>query len=346
MSGVVTAAAGGIAERWSYDIDDFPTAVAYSRRGTFIAAATSSGAIVIFDARTGDVVTRFAGHAGGTLSISWSPDEALLASGGQDGAVRIWDVATREELAVCDGGTAWVEHVAFDPRAGAPTSQLLATAAGRFVRLWAADGRLVRSYGPHPSTVSAIAWQRGTQELVTAAYGALTIWSPTRERHLRRYRWKGSILAIACSGDGRYIATGDQDCTVHFWRAKTGDDLQMSGYPSKVLQLSWDASNRYLATGGSDVVTIWDCKRSPAGTSPRTCEGHGDLISALAYQHRGDRLVSSDAAGTVIVWSPTRSSVPVAQHDFGVEVVSVAWDPADATIVAATASGMLSVRAL
>jgi WD40 repeat protein len=345
MSSVVAATAGGTAERWAHDLDDFPIAVACSRRGTFIAAATSSGPIVIFDARTGDVVARFRGHAGGTLSISWSPDETLLVSGGQDGSARIWDVATGEERAVCDAGASWVEHVAFDPRAAAPMSQLIATAAGRFVRLWTADGRLVRSYAPHPSTVSAIAWQAGAQELVTAAYGALTVWSPARERHVRRLKWKGSILAIACSRDGRYIASGDQDCTVHFWRVKTGDDLQMSGYPAKVLQLSWDTSNRYLATGGSETVTIWDCKRSPEGTKPRTCEGHDDLITALAYQHRGDLLASSDAAGTVIVWAPTRSSTPVARHAYNAEVVSVAWDPTDATIVAATADGMISVRA-
>jgi WD40 repeat protein len=344
MSGVVVTG-DRLAERWSYDLDDFPIAVACSRRGSWIAAATSSGPIVIFDARTGDVVTRFAGHAGGTLSISWSPDETLLASGGQDGALRIWDVAKRELIAECDGGAPWVEHVAFDPRAASKLkSQLIATAAGRLLRLWTADGQLVRSYAPHRSTVAALAWQSGVQEIVTAAYGALTIWTPSRDRHVRRFRWKGSILAIACSRDGRYIATGDQDCTVHFWRMKTGDDLQMSGYPAKVVQLSWDASNRYLATGGSDVVTIWDCKRSPAGTKPRTCEGHSDLITALAYQHRGDLLASADASGTVFVWAPVRSSTPVAKHAYDAEVVTVAWDPMDASIIAATSNGILSIR--
>jgi WD40 repeat protein len=124
---------------------------------------------------------------------------------------------------------------------------------------------------------------------------------------------------------------------------KTGDDLQMSGYPAKVLQLSWDASNRYLATGGSDVVTIWDCKRSPAGTTPRTCEGHSDLITALAYQHRGNLLASGDAAGTVFVWAPERSSTPIAKYAYDAEVVSIAWDPTDATIVTATANGILSI---
>lgn len=347
MSGVVAPSPGVLAERWSYDLDDFPIVVACSRRGTYVAAATSSGPIVVLNARSGELIARLPGHAGGTLALSWSPDEILLASGGQDGSARIWDVATAIERTVCEGGAPWVEHVAFDPRGAAtPTSQLLATAAGRSARLWTADGRLVAEYPTHPSTIAALAWQNGAQELVTAAYGALTIWVPSRKRHARRLRWKGSILAIACSRDGRYIATGDQDCTVHFWHVKTGEDLQMAGYPAKVLQLGWDFSSRYLATGGSDVVTIWDCKRSPEGTKPRGCEGHDDLIAALAYQHRGDLLVSGDRAGKLIVWQPTRASAPIAQHDFGTELVSVAWDSADETIVAATTAGIVSARVL
>jgi len=344
VSGTI-AAPDQLAERWSYDVDDYPIAVTCSRRGTFVAAATSSGRIVVLDGRNGDFVVSFRGHANGTLALSWSPDESLLVSGGQDGWARIWDVATGKQVAECEGGAAWVEHVAFDPRgAGTSSAQVFATAAGRIVRLWTADGQLVRSYAPHPSTVSACVWQAGAQALVTAAYGALTIWSPSRDRPVRRFRWKGSILSVACSRDGRYIATGDQDCTVHFWRVKNGDDLQMAGYPAKVLQLAWDPSSRYLATGGSDVVTIWDCKRSPEGTKPRTCEGHDDLITALAYQHRGDLLASSDASGAVIVWAPVRSSNPLARQDYGSEVVSLAWDPTDATIITATANGLLGAQ--
>lgn len=336
----VTAAAPTLATRWSHHLDDFPIAVICSRRGALLAAALSSGPIVVLELQTGAVVARLAGHKGGTLSLSWSADEAYLASGGQDGAVRIWDVARQAQHAECDGGAPWVEHVAFDPRSsGPPLVQVLASAAGRVLRLWSQDGDLVRAYAPHPSTISAISWQTSTQELVTAAYGAVTVLSPARERPIRRFRWKGSILAIACSRDGRYIATGDQDRTVHFWRTKTGDDLQMAGYPAKVLQLAWDAASRFLATGGSDVITIWDCKRSPEGTTPRACEGHDDLITGLHYQHHGHLLVSSDGAGTLHVWAPTRSLFPIASSKLNAEIASVAWTPEDTGIVAAAADG-------
>src|SRR5260221_14213499 len=43
-----------------------------------------------------------------------------------------------------------------------------------------------------------------------------------------------------------YIATGDQDSTVHFWKVASGRDLMAQGYATKVRNLSWDSSSRYL----------------------------------------------------------------------------------------------------
>jgi WD40 repeat protein len=38
------------------------------------------------------------GHEADILSIAYSPDCTLLASGSDDGTVRLWDVSTRSEI--------------------------------------------------------------------------------------------------------------------------------------------------------------------------------------------------------------------------------------------------------
>ena len=81
---------------------------------------------------------------------------------------------------------------------------------------------------------------------------------------------------MAWSPDGKVLAHGNQDATVHFWYAQTGTDLQMSGYPTKVRELGWDFTSRYLATGGGRMPCVWDCqagRRGRRGASRRCSKG-------------------------------------------------------------------------
>lgn len=67
--------------------------------------------------------------------------------------------------------------------------------------------------------------------------------------------------------------------------------------------LAWDASSRYLATGGSDSVVVWDCSgKGPEGCKPATLQSHEDLISCLAFQPVGDILASGGRDGNLMLW--------------------------------------------
>ena len=87
-----------------------------------------------------------------------------------------------------------------------------------------------------------------------------------------------------------------------FWYAESGRELHMSGYPSKVRELSWDFTGRFLATGGGDVICVWDCggSKGPEGTTPKMLEGHGATVSAVAWQRRGFLLASGDGCDGIV----------------------------------------------
>jgi len=62
--------------------------------------------------------------------------------------------------------------------------------------------------------------------------------------HGRALYWRWPI-----SRDGSFIVTGAQDQSVHIWRTRTGEDLEMSGFPSKLKVLAFRGDGKKLVEG-------------------------------------------------------------------------------------------------
>jgi WD40 repeat protein len=295
-----------------------------------------AGGVRVVEAETGAARHHLPGHAGGATSVAWA-DEGTVASAGQDGRVRLWDARTGSERLALDAGARWVARVA-----ASPCRTYLAAAAGKKVRIWDRDGWVLHDYPAHASTVTDLAWRPGVAEASASAYGGVTQWSPDSPEPAGRFEWKGSVLRLAWSPDGRFLATGDQDATVHFWVVGTNADLKMWGYRKKVTQLAWDHSSRYLATNGGHRVTVWDCSGAgPEGTRPILLDSPDDTaaVTALGFQPRGPLLGSGGSDGRVVLWRPRDGHRPLAEARFDSAITQIAWHDDGARLCVGTDHG-------
>ncbi len=149
------------------------------------------------------------------------------------------------------------------------------------------------------------------------------------------------MLTLARSPDGQHIASGNQDATVHFWNVNTGEDLQMWGYPTKVRELSWNDSGRFLATGGGSGACVWDCSgEGPSGTQPIQFQLTGALLTDLGFRPgRAPVLAAGFADGSVGLWNlmPAPARLDLFQLDAG--IAQLRWHPSGKILALATEEG-------
>jgi WD40 repeat protein len=114
----------------------------------------------------------------------------------------------------------------------------------------------------------------------------------------------------------------------------------MSGYATKVRELAWDATSRYLASGGGAIVTVWDVSgRGPAGTMPKQLEGHKDRVTALAFQHCGPLLGSGGADGRIFLWDLAKGRRHRQELQARSAIAALAWSPDDTAFAIGAADG-------
>lgn len=88
---------------------------AFSPDGRKLAVASRDGSVRLLDWASGTCIGGYRSYYGAALCVSWSPDAAFVASGGEDDLVAAYSLADRQVVAFGEGHSSWVTRVQFDP---------------------------------------------------------------------------------------------------------------------------------------------------------------------------------------------------------------------------------------
>lgn len=209
--------------------DDQIRALAYSHTGTLLAVGLSNGQIVLLEKQgaaddTWQQTQRtFSGHLARVLTLAFSPDDTLLASGSLDTTVRLWRVETGEalgEIDISQNDDEGIISLAFSP-----DGQLLAS-GGRDnnVTIWEVSSfKPLEVASAHTNWIQAIAFAPDGKTLATASRDeTLILWDVTDPANLRQIGEPlvghgSSVNTVAFSPDGKTLVSGAENRSVIVW---------------------------------------------------------------------------------------------------------------------------------
>lgn len=156
------------------------------------------------DALSDESIATLEGHRGSVLAVDAQPEGGLIASGGDDGLLRLWDASNGAVVAALEGHTARIKAIRFNP-----DGSLLATAGDEgVVRLWDVEARTGRTVSRQEGHVYDVAFSPdGARIAWCGADGAVRTASVTVGASARVLHAEGADLAaLAFHPDGEMLA--------------------------------------------------------------------------------------------------------------------------------------------
>ena len=280
-------------------------------------------------------------HDGNVNALDVSPDGSRVATGGADGAVRIWDAAGGGAVHTLTGHLSPVVTVAFD-REG---RRLVSATRDGEIKLWdAARGTLVRDLDSEGMRAASVRLSPDGATLVGAdADGKLRVWDvATGELKLEIAAHEGWVSFAAITPDGRRIVSTGEDRALKIWRTGDGSlvcQVEVAKRSEWIASgLAPDGRRVALAIGESPIVRIY----STLDCAP-VASWNADVGEAFppSFDPKGRRLVVSGTRSVAIF--DTELADPPQRLSSGALARAVAFSPDGDRVAVAAADGPVTV---
>ncbi|MDQ7829850.1 MAG: WD40 repeat domain-containing protein [Armatimonadota bacterium] len=208
-------------------------------------------------------------------TAAYAPDGRLVATGGQERTIRLWNAATGRTVRILRGHTDHVTALAFSRDGRFLLSGSFSD--DETVRLWdVVHGRQVRVFRGHIAAITDVAFAPdGRSALSASTDNTVRIWDVATGRERHRLIAHVYALAAAYTPDGRRIATGGRGIVAGvdlprppgprgtyrpllLWDARTGALLRVLYGPEEITALAFSPDGRLLAAGDDEGgIRLW-----------------------------------------------------------------------------------------
>ncbi|MCU0537086.1 MAG: NB-ARC domain-containing protein [Hydrococcus sp. Prado102] len=243
----------------------------------------------------------FAETSGGILSVAFSPDGKILATGDSNGEICWRQVSDGKQLFTCKGHANWIVSLAFHPDG----CTLASSSTDCTIKLWdAATGQCLQTLHGHENEVWSVAFSPDGNTLASGSDDyTIRLWLTSTGECLTTLRGNTNhVLAVAFSPDGKTLASGGADNKIGLWDLKTSQCLKnFSGHSNPIRAIAFSPDGQKLVSSSEDyTVKLWEVS---TGQCLKTFQGHSNQVFSVAFNPQGNLLVSGSHDRTVKLWN-------------------------------------------
>eukprot|EP00038_Savillea_parva_P014485 m.11117 g.11117 ORF g.11117 m.11117 type:complete len:347 (-) comp2817_c0_seq1:1239-2279(-) len=232
--------------------------VHWSADGSKLFTASSDKTCAVWDAATGERIRRLQGHASIVNCCSPARKSAMLASGSDDGTIKIWDTRRRGYTHSL-GNKYQVTAVAY----GASDEQVITAGLDNVVKVWDLRKReVVFTMEGHRETVTGLKLSPdGNHVLSNAMDNTVRMWDvrPYAKQRMEKvftgaqHGFEKNLIRCAWTPDGKHVACGSADRNVYVWSVATQQiKYKLPGHTGSVNDVDFHPSEPIILSASSD----------------------------------------------------------------------------------------------